>query len=106
MAATEIARLKARAGMGDALARQLPLALGVVVADPGCRRAVIFRGIEDPGAFVCEIEWTSVAAHEAWRNSPNLAVYRALIGDLEGQPIELAHYELVYEDGVAPAPGG
>lgn len=102
MIATEIARLTARTGRADELARQLEQALGGVLADPGCRRATLFRGIEDPDILICAIEWTSVEAHYAWRDSPALQTYRDLIGDLEGAPIEFAHYELLVEaDGPA-----
>jgi quinol monooxygenase YgiN len=106
VAASEIARLTARPGRGDDLERQLRLGLAVVLADPGCLGARMFRGIEDPHTFICEIEWTSVAAHHAWRDSPALETYRALIGDLEGAPIEFAHYAPLFRERGAGAPTG
>jgi quinol monooxygenase YgiN len=98
MSATEFARLTARPGLGDELERRLRLALEVVTADKGCRRAAAFRCVEDPDVFLCEIEWTSIAAHEEWRGSPALEAYRSHIGDVEGAPIEFAHYRRLVED--------
>jgi quinol monooxygenase YgiN len=106
VSATEIARLTAKPGRGDELARQLERSLAVVLADAGCVGARLFRGVEDPDVLVCEIEWLSVEAHHAWRDSPGLAAYRAIIGDLEGAPIEFAHYTLLaHERGAAAKPG-
>ncbi len=106
MAATEIAKLTARPGRGDDLERQLRLGLAVVLADRGCLSASMFRGIEDPHTFVCAIEWTSVEAHLAWRDSPARDAYRAVIGDLEGAPIEFSHYAPLFRESGAGAPTG
>jgi quinol monooxygenase YgiN len=92
MGVIEIARVKARPDAGDAFERQVASALQVVAAAPGAGRCRVFRGIEDPQSFVLLIEWASVEAHTAFRNSPALPRYRSFIGDLLTGTPDFGHY--------------
>lgn len=62
-------------------------AIGFIERAPGCRTVRMTRGIESPSRFVLLIEWDSVAAHESFRASADLARWRAPISDhLDGVP--------------------
>jgi len=54
-----------------------------------------YRCVEEPDAFVFEIEWESVEAHLAYRETPGFATYRGHIADLLGGAPEFAHWALV-----------
>jgi heme-degrading monooxygenase HmoA len=94
MSVTEIVRLAAVSGRGDDYARRLELALQAVADDPGCLGVTTFRGIEDRDSFVCTIEWTSVEAHYAWRDSPGLEQYKSFMAGLERDAPQFGHYEI------------
>jgi quinol monooxygenase YgiN len=77
--------------------------LGVILRAPGCVHATVFRGVEQPREFRLVIEWRDVAAHEAFRSSPQFGEYRSTIGQfLDGTP---THSHFTREIEMATAQG-
>jgi quinol monooxygenase YgiN len=91
MSIYELAQL--RSSDGDAMVVALPAALAVLRAAPGCGGASVRRCIEEPDRFVVTVEWDSVEAHIAFRESEAFAGYREPIGGLFAEPPVFAHYE-------------
>jgi heme-degrading monooxygenase HmoA len=50
------------------------------------------RGIETPTRFVLLVEWESLAAHQAFRNSDRFAIWRSGIGPHFAQPPHVEHF--------------
>ena len=74
---TVVARMRAAAGKGDALAAMLTEQAGVVLAaEPGCLVYRVHRSTTDPLLFLWYETYTDAAAFETHRNAPHLAVYR------------------------------
>jgi quinol monooxygenase YgiN len=84
-----------RSSDSDAFLRALPAAIAVLRSAPGCVEVSVRRCIERPDEFALLVDWTSVAAHEEFRASPDFAEYRAPIADLLAEPPAFAHYETV-----------
>jgi heme-degrading monooxygenase HmoA len=47
---------------------------------PGCRSVRMTHGVETPSRFVLLVEWDDIAAHQAFRDSAALGVWRSGIG--------------------------
>ena len=93
MQVKEMVRLTAKAGRGDEFLERLTRGLTVQGADPGCVSIQVFRSVERPDEYLCELTWTSVAAHHAWRDVGREA-WRERVGweIVEGGPQGLGHY--------------
>ena len=50
------------------------------------------QGVETPTRFVLLIEWPSVAAHDAFRASPEFSRWRELIGPYFAGPPHVEHF--------------
>lgn len=50
------------------------------------------RGVETPTRFVLHVEWESVEAHQAFRDSRAFGEWRALIGPHFAAPPQVEHY--------------
>jgi heme-degrading monooxygenase HmoA len=50
------------------------------------------HGIETPTRFVLLVEWTSVEAHQAFRESDGFAIWRGGIGPHFAQPPHVEHF--------------
>jgi quinol monooxygenase YgiN len=95
MSVLELARIGTRPGEGDALEARMQAAIDELGQAPGAVGARAYRCVEEPDAFVFAIEWDSVDAHLAYRESEAFGRYRAHIADLLGGPPEFAHWRLV-----------
>lgn len=71
MAVTEFVRATAKQGKADDLRAALEKAIPEFPKQQGCRGARAFQGVEseDSAVFFLVIEWDSVEAHLAWRDS-------------------------------------
>jgi quinol monooxygenase YgiN len=78
--ATEIARIDVAAGDAEALTAAATQALALFQSAPGCSAMRLLRSHEVAGRFWLIVEWQDVAAHEAFRQSPAFAQWRALVG--------------------------
>lgn len=76
-ALTVIARLKARSGSEEELARALQSLLAPTRAEAGCITYDLHRSHEDPGLFVFTESWASREAWEAHMKTPHLAEFSA-----------------------------
>ncbi|MEJ6009485.1 antibiotic biosynthesis monooxygenase family protein [Novosphingobium aquae] len=47
---------------------------------PGVRKVSFGQGVEDPGKFAFVVEWDSLEAHHAARNTDAFAAFRASMG--------------------------
>lgn len=93
MSVLEYARL--RVSNAETMEGALQPALAVLAAGVGCLGAEGYRCIERPDEFVFAVRWESVAAHEAFRASPQFGAYRSHLQDLLIGVPEYAHYVLV-----------
>ena len=74
---TVVARVRAAANKGDALAAFLTeQAAAVKAAEPGCLAYRVHRSTKDPDAFLFYETYVDDAAFDAHRASPHLADYR------------------------------
>ncbi|MEO5701062.1 MAG: putative quinol monooxygenase, partial [Casimicrobiaceae bacterium] len=74
---TVVARLRAAAGKGDALAALLTEQAAVVrKAEPGCLVYRPHRSSQDPDLFLFYETYVDQAAFDAHRHAPHLAAYR------------------------------
>ncbi|WKD61107.1 Antibiotic biosynthesis monooxygenase [Corynebacterium ciconiae DSM 44920] len=64
-----------------------------ITSSEGCHGAVLRRGIETPTWFVLMVEWDSVEAHQAFRDSERLAKWRAPITPFFAKPPTVEHVE-------------
>ena len=96
MSVIEIVRFTAKAGRGDEFGDRLKNGLTVHAADPNCTAITLLRSVERPDEYLAEITWTSIEAHDAWREA-HRDEWRAKVGweIVEGGPQGLKHYTLV-----------
>ena len=64
----------------------------LVAATSGCLSMRMTHGIETPTRFVLLVEWSSVDAHQAFRDSERFPQWRALIGPHFATPPQVEHY--------------
>jgi quinol monooxygenase YgiN len=50
------------------------------LSTPGCHGLELHRSVEQPQHFVLNIQWDSVAAHQAFRDGPDYARWRGTVG--------------------------
>lgn len=89
--ATEIARIDIDPGDTDAFVAAAGEAVVLFRGAPGCRAMRLLRSHEAPGRFWLVVEWHEVAAHEAFRQSPAFAGWRALVGPYFAAPPAVEH---------------
>lgn len=66
--------------------------VGVLRESPGLLTVRITRGVESPNRFVLLVEWESLAAHQAFRDSDRFATWRGGIGPHFAQPPQVEHF--------------
>ena len=87
----EIADIAVTAGSEEAVLAAYRQAKPPLAASTGLRSIRMTRGIETPTRFVLLVEWDSVAAHQAFRDSPAFGEWRALIGPHFAGPPHVEH---------------
>lgn len=91
---TEMAILTALPGKDDELGRAIRRGIEFIRQDPGCVRAEVTRGVEQPGRFVVTVGWTSLAAHvDDFRGTPQFGQWiSAIRGLFDPQTLDTQHY--------------
>jgi len=90
---TEIAFFHCIAGRQDEFGPVITSAVQRWIAPaPGCRSIEVRQGVETPTTFVVTVEWDSLAAHEAFRDSEALAGWSAEVGPFFGADASAEHY--------------
>jgi heme-degrading monooxygenase HmoA len=88
----EVALIDVTPGSAAGFIGAYAVAKDVITAAPGCRTVRMTHGIETPTRFVLLVEWDSVAAHEAFRESPAFAQWRGHIGPFFAGPPHVEHF--------------
>lgn len=90
---TEIAHFTAQPGKADELLAGLRRGMEVIRGADGCLGIALRRCIEEPDAFIYEIQWETLDHHLVlFRNSPLFADYRGHIAGLFAEPVVVRHY--------------
>jgi heme-degrading monooxygenase HmoA len=66
--------------------------VGMLRQSPGLLSVRITRGVETPTRFVLLVEWESLQAHQAFRDSERFTIWRAAIGPHFATPPHVEHY--------------
>jgi heme-degrading monooxygenase HmoA len=66
--------------------------VGVLRESAGLLSVRMTRGLESPSRFVLLVEWESLQAHQAFRDSDRFATWRAAIGPYFAGPPQVEHY--------------
>ena len=61
---------------------------------PGCHKVTILPGVENPGNVLFMIEWDSVNAHNAAKETPGFAQFIAAAGPFFGEGGSMQHFKL------------
>ena len=96
--ATEIACIDVLPGSEVAFEAGARAAVPEFSAAAGCSAMRLLRSHEIAGRYWLIVEWTDIAAHEAFRATPGFAHWRALVGDFfaakpaveHGLPIDIS----------------
>jgi heme-degrading monooxygenase HmoA len=88
----EVAIFDIQAAHEEAFISAYGQARTLVTGTPGCLSTRMTRGIETPTRFVLLVEWSSVDAHQAFRDSERFPQWRALIGPHFNTPPQVEHY--------------
>lgn len=88
----EVALIDVTAGSEAAFAADAARGLGLVADTPGHRSHRLTRGVETPTRFVLLVEWDSVEAHQAFRDSDRFPQWRALVGPHFAGPPHVEHF--------------
>ena len=88
----EIATFDITPGAEDDFSSAVREALELVAETPGHHWARMTRGIETPTRFVLLVEWESVEAHQAFRDSDRFPQWRAAISPHFASPPFVEHY--------------
>lgn len=93
----EIADFKVRPADRDAFSEAITRAAATVLATAGGYRGhQVLASQESPGRFVLRVEWDTVEAHTVgFRQSPQFAQWRAIIGPFFEQPPHVEHFDVV-----------
>jgi quinol monooxygenase YgiN len=80
-------------GTADDFAAAFAKAGPLIRAAKGCHKAEMRRGIESPDSFLLLVWWEDVDAHmKGFRESPDFAQWRALLGPYFAGPPAMEHY--------------
>lgn len=90
---TEIAFFYGRLGCEKEFVAAVSAAANQYLApSPGCRSVVVRQGLETPTTVVVSVEWDSLSAHEDFRASERLTLWRGAISEFFDQPPFVEHY--------------
>ena len=88
----EVAILDVQPGAEEAFTAAYRQAHELIEATPGHRSLRMTRGLESPSRFVLLVEWDSLEAHQAFRDSERFGQWRALIGPHFAGPPVVEHF--------------
>ena len=88
----EIAEFDVQPGAESAFEAGYRSAVGAVRESAGLLSLRMTQGVETPTRFVLLVEWESLEAHQAFRDSERFPVWRAGIGPHLAQPPHVEHF--------------
>lgn len=88
----EVAQFDISPGSETAFEAGYHSVVSVLRESPGLLSIRMTRGVESPNRFVLLVEWESLAAHQAFRDSDRFATWRAGIGPHFANPPHVEHY--------------
>lgn len=89
----EHALLHVTSGREEEFEASLPLALPLIESAPGCHGAQVRRQVEDRSTYLLLVNWVSVEAHMAFRDSDLFGPWRELTHAFyAGRPV-VTHFE-------------
>jgi heme-degrading monooxygenase HmoA len=91
----EVAIFDIAEGQEEAFVDAYEHARHLVAQTDGCHSARMTRGVESPSRFVLLVEWESVEAHLAFRDSERFGEWRGLVGPHFAAPPVVEHFENV-----------
>lgn len=89
----EIAIFDITEGREDAFIESFHAARHLVADSDGCHALRMTRGVETPSRFVLLVEWDSVDAHQAFRDSDRFGRWRGHVGPHFAGPPVVEHFE-------------
>lgn len=89
---TEIAFFYVIPGSEDDFADAALVASESIRVSEGCQGLTLRQGVESPSTFVLTVEWDSLTAHQAFRDSERLAAWRGPITPFFASPPQVEHY--------------
>jgi quinol monooxygenase YgiN len=92
---TEFAEIDVKPGMAPAFIAGAQASIPIFLRATGCHGVVVNQSIESPLHFVLNIQWESVEAHNAFRASPDFALWRGNVGHCFAAPPSVWHGEKV-----------
>jgi len=91
----EIAQIEVIAGQEAEFEAAVAQAAAQFEADAGSHALMLYRSAEFPSRYRLMVEWTSVAAHMAFRETPGFAEWRRLAGPFFAAPPQVEHVSQV-----------
>ena len=88
----EVALIDVQPGTEPAFEAGFREVRSAVADSPGCRSLRMTHGIETPTRFVLLVEWESIEAHQAFRDSERFAIWRGGIGGFFAGPPHVEHF--------------
>ena len=93
----ELADIRIHAGQNAAFEDAIQRGLATVISKAkGFMGFTVHRGIESPERYVLQISWETLADHNVgFRESPQFAQWRAIVGPFFAGPPTVEHFELI-----------
>ncbi len=88
----EVAQFDVQPGSEAAFEDGYRSVVGVLRESAGLLSLRMTRGVETPTRFVLLVEWESLEAHQAFRDSGRFTVWRSRIGPHLAQPPHVEHF--------------
>lgn len=92
MSVTEKAEIVVVDGRADDFEAILPKALPLLRGAGGCDAATVGRGVEHPGTFLLLVEWSSLEAHLAFKETGEFGEFVGLVREFFAAPPGAVHY--------------
>jgi heme-degrading monooxygenase HmoA len=93
----EVALIDVQPGTEAAFKAGYRSVVGTLRESAGLLSVRVTHGVETPTRFVLLVEWESLEAHQAFRNSDRFAVWRSGVGPYFAQPPHVEHFTDVPE---------
>jgi heme-degrading monooxygenase HmoA len=88
----EVAQFDIRSGSEAAFEAGYRSVVGVLRESAGLLSIRMTRGVETPTRFLLLVEWESVPAHQAFRDSDRYRIWRGGISEHFAQPPHVEHF--------------
>jgi heme-degrading monooxygenase HmoA len=93
----EVANILIKQGMGEQFEQSFALAVPLFKRAKGCKSIRLERSVEDSLRYLIVIDWETLEDHVVgFRNSPDHAQWRELVGGYFAVPPSVDHTEIVF----------